>query len=481
MVIDSAGNIGVGTASPFAKLHVLGSDTLASVLIAPNASSNFNSELILAEDDDFTFGMKFIYDGLDNQLQVFGKSSSSNYGPHLNINRDNGRVGIGVESPTEKLDVLGDIKASGTLISNSLSTGSITCTGSVTTGSIDATGSISATGSIDAGGDLLSGDDVWVNSSSPFLFVDATGTTGMAGLGFKEQGSSRGWIFYDIGNDFITLNTDPGDGSRRDLVIDSDGEIGIGLSNPSEKMHISGGDLRIDDTYPSLILNATTSSLASEISFRLSGSEKAQIYYGNTSEILYFSADPTGTLRYDIAITPDGNVGFGTNDPNTNLHIYHATGAFDHGLTFQNNYDSDMWNYYMYTTNDLTLWFNDVEKGAFDDVTGNYTASSDLRLKKNIEPIEPVLSKLLELKPRRYHFNIQEDSGQKHLGFIAQDVLDVFPSLVHYQDEADLYTLDYSGFGVLAVKAIQEQQEIIDDQQQQIDELMRKIEMLENK
>ncbi|MCP3873004.1 MAG: hypothetical protein GY699_07605, partial [Desulfobacteraceae bacterium] len=54
------------------------------------------------------------------------------------------------------------------------------------------------------------------------------------------------------------------------------------------------------------------------------------------------------------------------------------------------------------------------------------------------------------------------------------------PSLTYYAEEADLYTLDYSGFGVLAIKAIQEQQEIIEDQEDRINKLEKKISQLQD-
>jgi len=56
-----------------------------------------------------------------------------------------------------------------------------------------------------------------------------------------------------------------------------------------------------------------------------------------------------------------------------------------------------------------------------------------------------------------------KDTESKTLGLIAQDVLDVFPYLVHEGDD-DMLALSYSNMSVLAIKAIQEQQEIIENQ-----------------
>jgi len=48
-------------------------------------------------------------------------------------------------------------------------------------------------------------------------------------------------------------------------------------------------------------------------------------------------------------------------------------------------------------------------------------------------------------------------------------------------EEQEYYTLDYSGFAVLAIKAIQEQQEIIKKQQNKIDELEKRLKAIEER
>ena len=73
--------------------------------------------------------------------------------------------------------------------------------------------------------------------------------------------------------------------------------------------------------------------------------------------------------------------------------------------------------------------------------------------------------------PVDYEMVHHNPSHNKSIGFIAQDVQKLFPELVAvipdssagYKNINDLHTLDYSGFGVIAIKAIQEQQKMIDD------------------
>jgi hypothetical protein len=64
-------------------------------------------------------------------------------------------------------------------------------------------------------------------------------------------------------------------------------------------------------------------------------------------------------------------------------------------------------------------------------------------------------------------------------GFVAQEVEEVFPELVHEKDGVKM--LDYSGFGVLAVKAIQELQALVEAQRDQIAILEQRVSSLEQR
>ncbi|HAI20089.1 MAG TPA: hypothetical protein DCM10_20015, partial [Xanthomarina gelatinilytica] len=64
------------------------------------------------------------------------------------------------------------------------------------------------------------------------------------------------------------------------------------------------------------------------------------------------------------------------------------------------------------------------------------------------------------------------------IGFIAQEVKSLFPELVHFSEADELYGIDYAGFSVVAIKAIQEQQHEIEDLKVQVNELKDLIETL---
>jgi len=96
--------------------------------------------------------------------------------------------------------------------------------------------------------------------------------------------------------------------------------------------------------------------------------------------------------------------------------------------------------------------------------------ASDKRLKTNFEPFENVLEQVTRLEG--YHFNWKsEPDSPKDIGFIAQEVLEIFPEMV-FQNPADgFYGLNYEKFVVVLVEAVKEQQQIIDDQAARIAEL----------
>ncbi len=152
--------------------------------------------------------------------------------------------------------------------------------------------------------------------------------------------------------------------------------------------------------------------------------------------------------------------------------IRHESGnSAEHGFTLRNNGGNDNdWTFYVLNgTGNMSLTRNGAVVGTFAS-NGIYTAS-DRRLKRDIEPLDPVLSRLLTLRTKKYNY-IASDNPEKSIGFVAQDVKKHFPELVldGPMDEGEaVMQVNYAGFGVLAIKAIQEQQDQIDRQGQRIE------------
>ena len=89
------------------------------------------------------------------------------------------------------------------------------------------------------------------------------------------------------------------------------------------------------------------------------------------------------------------------------------------------------------------------------------TCSSDLRLKKNINSLDNVLSNYIKLQPVTYEWRADEFPDRKFgdkkvMGMIAQDVEQVFPELVS-TDGHGFKTVDYGiGLQMLTIESIKE-------------------------
>jgi hypothetical protein len=92
---------------------------------------------------------------------------------------------------------------------------------------------------------------------------------------------------------------------------------------------------------------------------------------------------------------------------------------------------------------------------------GTYATISDARIKENVVDATPKLQDLMNV--RIVNYNIIGDE-QKQLGVIAQELSQVFPSLVdNGESEDETKAVRYSVFVPMLIKAIQEQQAIIAD------------------
>ena len=121
--------------------------------------------------------------------------------------------------------------------------------------------------------------------------------------------------------------------------------------------------------------------------------------------------------------------------------------------------------------------------------TGSYQAS-DQRLKRNVRTEGSMLSRIMQLRPVSYEYKTDE---LKHMalpdktqhGFIAQELQKVFPEMVKETQQPvmegnklvkteDFISLNYTALIPVLIKAVQEQQVMIDDLKKQLSELSGK-------
>ena len=162
------------------------------------------------------------------------------------------------------------------------------------------------------------------------------------------------------------------------------------------------------------------------------------------------------------------NVGIGVSSPNSILHLRQRKIGPGSGIQITLD-NASTWNTYVNNSKKFNFAVDSMRVGYIDNVTGDYIAVFDLRLKRDIEPISDVLSKVVKLEPTVYHYKRNLSSDPKTLGLIAQDVQALFPEIVSESEET--LAISYSKLGVIAIKAIQEQQEHIKQLEQRIEQL----------
>jgi hypothetical protein len=131
----------------------------------------------------------------------------------------------------------------------------------------------------------------------------------------------------------------------------------------------------------------------------------------------------------------------------------------------------------------LSLYYNGRSNpimGWFRPDNGSYNSNSDRRMKTDIRPLEPVLQKLMQLRPTRYKMK-DVTASRFSIGLLAQEAENLFPEMVSESVTAEQagglprqLGIDYGSFSIVAIKAIQEQQALIDAQQKRIEALEKK-------
>ena len=102
-----------------------------------------------------------------------------------------------------------------------------------------------------------------------------------------------------------------------------------------------------------------------------------------------------------------------------------------------------------------------------------YVTTSDARMKENIKDTKFGLADLLKLKVRDFSFKGFADD--KHTGLVAQEVLPIYKEAVSVPTDSNkMMGIDYGKFTPLLVKAIQEQNVIINDLKKRIEKLEAK-------
>jgi hypothetical protein len=86
-------------------------------------------------------------------------------------------------------------------------------------------------------------------------------------------------------------------------------------------------------------------------------------------------------------------------------------------------------------------------------ISGTFTEQSSIRFKENIQPLEPALAKVEQLNPVTYN---KIGVVEEEIGLIAEEVAELFPEVVTYNEEGQPQGIQYQRLSVILLKAVQE-------------------------
>lgn len=208
----------------------------------------------------------------------------------------------------------------------------------------------------------------------------------------------------------------------------------------------------------------------------------------STGAAFYGISDVEATNSYGLFTSAEGattrNYGVYANST--------GTGVFNVGGLFFSVRNSSNSNYGVYAVADSA---STAVAGYFDGdltYTGTLTGPSDQFLKEDIKELNGGLNAIMQLNPKTYVFKnhaygMRLPEGQQY-GFLAQDLEKVFPTLVKEQkhignptgkgEDLDIHTyksVDYISLIPVLTKALQEQQQMIEQLQQEINDLRKEL------
>ena len=331
------------------------------------------------------------------------------------------------------------------------------------------------------------------NIFTPMMYMFRSGTQNRDRMVIAHSpGFPRWGIEYRDTTDILFLRDDI---SRRFAFELASGHMGIGVENPSFPLDINGS-IHFPQT-------GTASYPNNGLWFANQSNTFDRAYFGMSrpDSTLGIFSQHLGLWAIDFEVMREPRIGINTRNggdgtTRAELHLIHTNfGGSNDGVRIQNAGSNDhYWNLYTSnTTGDFEFFKQGIKRATINQTSGAYTAVSDENLKKNVRLMPSgILSKVMLLRPTTYQFaKIVGDEGgfvgggeRYYNGFIAQEVEKIFPELVFKGSDnpaQNFYTMDYSGFGVIAIKAIQEQQQIIEQQKNEIDALKKEIELIKKK
>ena len=397
-IVKNNGNVGIGTQTPSDKLHVFTTDAEEKITIETTDAYGVTSLHFRDYNSDAEIrwiGEEGSTDRLGFFLDFWGADIDQH--EYLTI-LDIGNVGIGTASPTEKLDVNGRVRVRDLPLDSNLNDivvadiqGVLHTRNASTLGGADADWYDVATGNPPTSilDDIYTHGNVGIGTAAPQtdLHVAASSDQSVringagritihapSGMTAAYLAAIDGINTWGMGktlttdNDFHIYNYPR---SRTDLtILDSNGNVGIGTTDPSYKLHVSG-DVHVTDRY--LDSNEDPGSSGEILSSTAFGTDWISQSSLNDSD---WSGAGSGSM---YATNTGDNVGIGTTSPEDyKLRVNQDFISIDRGILLEASDGSE----------DLSIWVagdagiytksnKDLHFGTNNDYARNMTLRTD--------------------------------------------------------------------------------------------------------
>ena len=302
-----------------------------------------------------------------------------------------------------------------------------------------------------------SSENVGIGTSSPDRPLDITDAT---------TDGSGGVVLHSY---LPTLELDDISGGGTSFILQQDGANTLFKHDSTERMRIdSSGNLNIygTDNRPLAITSFATASAGAGWDLDATS--------GNG--VVTVSTGGTERMRIDSS----GNVGIGTSSPTADLHVRRAADGTESNAHFKisggaSTYTAHHWldatAYYIgqNSTGRRVRIYSGTESSGVN-LNANATSwgtFSDERLKYDVEPVENAVESLSNLRTVKYRLkDVDSAEDKKKLGLMAQDLVGVLDEVIDpvkkTGDDTEYMSVRYTELIPVLVKAIQEQQTLIE-------------------
>jgi hypothetical protein len=524
MRIDSSGNVGIGTSASYGgRLATVPGTT-------PTTVAGANQIQIGENTSNTAYRMQLGYfnngaNGFNGSIQVYDNNNAED----LILNGAGGNVGVGTSTPTNRLEVTNSTTSGLVFRVQNQSTAQfagsgILCSGPSAAGvqgavgfyyyntNVGGTTGAAAIAQFDVNGSFQrnlatydfnsqywnfstngtermridSSGNVGIGTSAPGNRLDIVGTSSSQ---IRVKDGIGGTSYYDFGRDSTdgffgfsgAQTTFSGykwsvNAGTEVMRITNGGNVGIGTSSPGSKLDVSSSSFNI-------VSSRSTTSFAAFQRFAPSGQTAYDFYSINGVEAARIAVDGSNIMSFAtgsaaaerMRITSTGNVGIGTSGPSSRLQVNASSGSTQVAYFVNDSVGSTLAGivasiesggnntnsfHFAGVTQTVALWY------LYGNGTTSYT--SDIRVKKNVTTTrDGYLEDVCKLRVVKYNWYNDSDDTPRELGFIAQEVEQVFPGLVqdalHPTKDGEIHkVLKGSVMMPIMLKALQEANAKID-------------------